>query len=1465
MTAPNADDRENLSPIKRALLEIRELRARVAEQEAAAGEPIAVIGLGVRMPGGVFDEESLWHVLAEGVDAIREVPHDRWDAQALYDPDAERPGKMWTRFGGFLDDVAGFDAPLFGIAPREAESMDPQQRVVLEVTWETLENAGIAPDRLVGSATGVFIGAGSSDYSRLLFGTREQIDEYAGQGGALSIIAGRISYTLGLQGPAMVVDTACSASLVALHLAAQSLRRGECDLALAGGVNLILSPDAHISFTKARMMSLDGRCKTFDAAADGYGRGEGCAMVALRRLSVAQAKGDRILAVMRGSAVNQDGRSSGLTAPNGPAQEAVIRAALADAHLSPHDIDYVEAHGTGTVLGDPIELQALSAALGGGRAHHAALLVGSCKTNFGHLEAAAGLAGVAKVIASLRRRRVPAHLNFSQPNPLADWASMPLKVPTRLQEWPVSGRPARAGVSSFGFSGTNAHVIFEEAPQVESSKLATDRPQHVLSLSAREDSTLQELARRYRAHLTDPDLLPDLCFTANTGRAQLSRRVAVRGATAAEIDAGLADWLAGVPNANVASGAAGSAPKVAFLFTGQGAQHAGMAKTLYETSPIFREALDECSAIIDPLLDRPLLDILHGTGADRIDETVNAQPATFSVQYALARLWRSWGIEPELVLGHSLGEYAAACVAGVLPLEDALRALVQRARLTQVLPGEGAMTVVFLDEPAVRAHMAEIDPELEIAVVNGPANVVVSGDRKAIAALTARMDREGVRTKPLRISHAFHSKFVEPAIAEYGEALASVRFSNARCAVVSILTGELAAQDALANPEYWLRQMREPVRFAQAIRTALAQGVTHFVEIGPHPVLLGIASESAPADAPIGWLPSLRRGTPDWTDLLESLQMLFVAGAKIRWDVFDQGYARRRVSAPLMPFHHRRYWIDRIPQSTSGAQSPRHAWDTMRQALDRQSQQAPIGVDVSGCAARWAVLERLTTAHAAAVLRGAGLFARAGERATVDAVRARLGASESYRHLLERWLLRVAASGALRRERESFVADASLPDPDLEERIAEAHQALADDPAMWAYVERCGRMLGDVVAGRETPLETIFPGGSFDLAERMYERSMPMRYVNNLAAGAAEAIVAARGGRPLRVLEIGAGTGGTSSSIIPVLARAPVEYWFTDVTPVFLDRARDKFAAFPGVRVGQFDLEKDPAAQGFAQGSFDLVLAANAVHATRDLREALARIRSLLGPGGMVLLVESTAHLAWYDMTTGLIEGWQKFADDLREDNPLLAPETWVRALLESGFDEAGAWPPAGSLPATVGQQVVAAWLANAAGAGATNVEASGAPTRGLHEPGVQAPAEAAALFRLRLAEMLPHEQLEILREFVRERVVRVLRLDAAESPDRNDRLLDIGLDSLMAVQLRNQLSSGLALERPLPATLVFDHPTIEALAVFLQSRIAAPTPEAPQQQQRAHEAAVSVDAARVAEMSDADVEALLLSRLENP
>jgi acyl transferase domain-containing protein/SAM-dependent methyltransferase len=1466
-------DAMTLSPAKRALIEIRELRARIAALEEAAAEPIAIVGLGCRLPGGVRDEASLWRVLSEGVDTIREVPADRWDARAHYDADPDRPGKLWTLAGGFLDDVAGFDAAFFGIAPREAASMDPQQRLMLEVAWEALEDAAIAPDMLGGSSTGVFFGVGNNDYGRMLFASPGHIDAYAGSGGSLSVIAGRLSYVLGLQGPAMAVDTACSASLVAVHLSCQSLRRGECDLALAGGVNVILTPDAHIAFTKARMMATDGRCKTFDAAADGYGRGEGAAVIVLRRLSDARAKGERVLALIRGSAVNQDGRSGGLTAPNGPAQEAVIRAALVDARLKPSQVDYVEAHGTGTSLGDPIELQALAAALGEGRPLERALLVGSCKTNFGHLEAAAGITGLLKVIVALRHRSIPPHLHFKNPNPFIDWASMPLRVPTDLQAWPDGAEPARAGVSSFGFSGTNAHVILEEAPALLDRSVEGDRPLHVLTFSARDNAGLTELARRYVESFAGGAPVADLCYTANIGRVHQAHRVSIRGATADDFEEGFSALLTEAPHPGVMrSSARGPAPVSAFLFTGQGAQYHGMARGLYESSPVFRGVIDTCAEALGESLD--LVGLLYGDRhPERIDETAFAQPALFAIEVALAQLWRSWGVEPAVLIGHSLGEYAAACIAGVLPLADGLRLLVERGRLTQALPGDGAMASVFAGKDVALEAIAALDLNVSIAAYNGPQHVVASGARAQIAALLDHLSAQGIRCRPLRVSHAFHSPLLEPALAPFAEALANVHFGPATHPLISNLHGRLAEPDELANSSYWLQQMRAPVRFEECIREALAQGVTHFVEIGPHPVLLGMAADCVDANANVEWLASMRRDVPDWTDLLDSLQRLYAGGAKISWRGFDQGYARRIVAAPTTPFQRRRHWIDwsasKTGTSTTG--EPVQVWDRVAAALSRQARQGPIGVDLSGSGEKWASLERLAVAHAATVLRTSGIFAKAGERANAGDVQRRIGALPTYLHLLERWLQRLAHSGALRADGEAYVSDWPLADPALASCVADARLRLGDDTSLLDYIEHCGQLLYAVLTGKESALETLFPNGSFELAQNLYERSGPMRYFNALAASAVDALVTARGiSTPMRVLEIGAGTGSTSSSLLPLFSPQSTEYWFTDVTPVFIDRARQKFAGEPFMRFGEFDLERDPVAQGLVPGSFDLIVAANAVHATRNLRESLRSIRALLAPRGTLLLIESTEHLAWFDISTGLIEGWQRFADDLRDDNPLLPPATWLAALRDAGFDRTGAWPPEGSAAAELGQRVIAARLAGEAVAApslcndvALDVDA-GADRNAIdaHDTALAPPHEFTAC----VMQALPDERLDLLRDFVRSHVMRILRLNAAEAPGRLDRLMDLGLDSLMAIQLRNLLGTGLGLGKPLPTTLMFDHPTIESLAAYLLDCIALGPADSPLPNPVTSEIATPtahIDVDQLAAMTESQVEAMLLSRLD--
>ncbi|MEW6704986.1 MAG: beta-ketoacyl synthase N-terminal-like domain-containing protein [Pseudomonadota bacterium] len=1449
---------EELSPIKRALLEIRELRTRLADAEAAAREPIAVVGTGLRLPGGVRDLESLWTLLAEGRDAIGPIPADRWDVEALYDADPEAPGRMTTREGGFIDDVDCFDAEFFGISPREAESMDPQQRIVLETAWHALEDAGIAPGRLYGRKAGVFLGVCNNDYGRMLFAHRERIDPYFSTGNAGSVVSGRLAYFLGAQGPAVTLDTACSSSLVALHQAMQSLRAGECEIALAGGINLILSPEMNIDFSKANMMAADGRCKTFDAGADGYVRAEGCGIVVLRRLRDCTPS-DRVLGVLRGSAINQDGRSSGLTAPNGPSQEAVVRAALAAAGVQAADVSYVEAHGTGTPLGDPIEVQALGAALCEGRDASTALAIGSIKTNLGHLEGAAGVAGLMKVLAMLRHGEIPPHLHLRQPSPHIDWEALPIRVPTVRTPWAGVGGRRIAGVSSFGFSGTNAHVIVEAPPAREpAGSQAPQAPQPVLALSARDEPSLEALCLAYAERLRQSSApLADLCAAANTGRTHFAHRLALRADSAEAMAAGLqAAAAGGEPPADAQRGVAGAPPRIAFLFTGGGAQSVGMALGLYERSAVFRAALDRAAAVLDPLLGRPLLELLRsgeGDGAP-IHQTRYGQPALVAVEIALAALWRSWGVEPAAVLGHSLGEYAAAHVAGVLSLEDALAIVVERTRCVDALDVQGGMATVFAPAAVVDAAIAQLGVPAVIAAYNTPQQVVVSGLNAAVDRVASHFEALGTRVSRLKVAYPSHSPLMEPVLARFERALAGVRFEPPRIAFVSNLSGGIADLSLVGRPAYWSQHLRQPVRFADSVRALHDAGFTHYLEIGPHPVLVGLGAECVPPGAG-QWLPSLRRGQDDWSVMLDSLQSLYVAGATIDWAAVDGRRERAPVALPLYPFRRQRHWAEWARQAPAAGGDGQHAWQAVSDALARDAERAPVGLDLSGYEAKWAALARLTDAHAAAVLRGAGLFASAGACATLDEVQRSVGAADTYRHLIARWLQRLADAGLLHLRGAAYVAEQPLPAPALGTAWHEAEQLLADNRPLLDYVRHCGRLLPDVLAGRQSPLETLFPGGDFALADGLYRRSATMRYINGLAAGAVAAFVAARGCRPLRVIEIGAGTGGTTAALLPHLPAERTRYRFTDVSSFFFERAAQDFSAWPFLEFATLDIDRPLAEQQTPAGGFDLVVAANAVHASRDLRAAIARLRELVAPGGLLLLVESTVHLAWFDMTTGLIEGWQHFADDLRTDNPLLPAPTWIGALREGGFDEADAWPRPDSPAHAVGQHVIVACVGGEPGA----TVAAGQPGPAEAMGGPKAPVSDLASWQRRIADALPADRLDLLRDFVRERVMRILKLDAAHPPGPHDRLMDLGFDSLMAVQLRNQLGAGLQLDKPLPATLMFDHPTITALSAYLlQCMAPAAAAEAP----AAPAPAPAVIAAeQVAAMTDAEIEALLLSR----
>ena len=1613
---------EVLTPLKRAFLALEDAQSRLAAMERAVREPVAVIGLGCRTPGGGDDSASFWQLMRDGVDAIAPIPSDRWDAEALYDPDPGTPGRIATRAGGFLESIDGFDPAFFGISPREAQGMDPQQRLLLEVCWEALEHAGQAPDRLEHTPTGVYMGMCSSDYAYMQLKTEDAtlLDAHFTSGIAHSILSGRISYLLGLQGPSLTIDTACSSSLVAVHLACQALRSGDCRMALAGGVNLILSPDLYIALSHSRMLAPDGRCKTFDAAADGFARAEGCGVVVLKRLADALADGDRILAVIRGSAVNQDGPSSGLTAPNGPAQEAVIREALARSGLAPRQVGYVEAHGTGTQLGDPLEVHALGAVFGADREPDQPLLIGSVKTNIGHLEGAAGVTGLIKLVLSLQHRAIPSHLHFRNPSPHIAWADLPLRVPTDLVPWqPIDGRRI-GGISSFGFSGTNAHVVVEEAPDAvaaadgSGSGSSLDRPACLFALSARDEHALAVLAGRYAASLQGraDEELADICFTANAGRAHFAQRATIVASSIGQLRSCLLALAEGGTTEGLRCERVTrhDPPRIAFLFTGQGAQYAGMARGLYAAAPVFRAALDRCAELLAPVLARPLLEVVFPAEdeATPLDETAYTQPALFAVGYALTELWRSWGIAPNMVIGHSVGEYGAACVAGVLDLQDALRLMAGRGRLMQSLPAGGAMAALFAPEAEVAQAIAPHAARVSIGAVNGPEQTVISGAADDVAAVCERFVKQGVRCQPLTVSHAFHSPLVEPILDAFEREAAAVRLAPPRLRLVSNLTGKLAEAGEVTRPAYWRRHVREAVRFGEGLRSLAALKPDCAVEIGPHPTLLSFAG-AVLGDAP-KLIPSLRKGRADWEQMLDALASLYLAGSEVNWRGVFAADRCRVVDLPGYPFQRERYWFQAAPKSATqaprgrptghpllGAQlrsagteaiyesrvsvdapgfvrqhrvlgrvvvpatayldtllaaahdrfgnesvhleqvtikevmllddagtgrtvqvvcraaddgavavslsslaeeasetdgwtghvtavlrsgviplaaisplselrsscteslstgdfyagferrglafgdafrSIRQLWggvseavgevelapellaeaagyrlhpvlldgclQVLAAALRAEGEEAlylPIGIGrytlyrsagnrcwshvrilpgsgesrqadvrvfdadgtpiaelrdvqlkrvardalarldqrwLDGCCyeTRWqaaevtastaataadavslALLERAGSSALTALHRSAGIEAydgllprleslcadyvvraldrlgwhpAAGQTTTTAALADDLGVTANHRRLFERLLAILAEEGQLVRAAGGWTVMRPLQPGRPQDDLA---ALAASYPGGAAELELTGRVAGELaeaLRGERDPMQLLFPGGSLATAERLYRDTPTALFFNGLMA---EVIAAATGGvrahgRPLRILEIGGGTGGTTAHLLPRLPADRVDYTFTDVGPLFVARARERFGGYPFMHFEVLDLERDGQAQGFAAQDFDVVIASNVVHATVDLRRSLGRIRQLLVPGGLLAMLEVTAPQRWFDLTVGLTTGWWAFQDaDLRPDYATVPRDRWLSLLAECGFGDSTALPAGGGLRGSLALQ----------------------------------------------------------------------------------------------------------------------------------------------------------------------------------
>jgi len=868
-----------------------------AKAHTPATDGIAIIGMDCRFPGA-DSPEAFWQLLQEGVDAVGEVPGDRHSPVKDHRNSSTPPYQ-----GGFINGIDQFDTDLFGITPREAEKIDPQHRLLLEVAWSAFERAGQS-QIIKDSQTGVFIGISNSDYGRQLAQSNQHWDTYASTGNALSMAANRISYQFDLRGPSIAIDTACSSALVAIHQACQSLRVGDCGRAIAGGVNAILAPELTSAFTQAQMLAADGRCKTFDADADGYVRGEGCGLVVLKRLADAQRDGDPILAVILGSAVNQDGRSNGITAPNGLAQQSVIAQALDQAGVAPAEVQYIETHGTGTPLGDPIEVASLQKVLGQDRSPDETCWLGSVKTNIGHLESAAGVAGLMKVVLALQHGSIPAHLHCQTLNPYIELEGTGFAIATQSQPWPTSNQRRLAGVSAFGFGGTNAHAILAEAPDQEvTAPIPDERLQHVLALSAQTPTALRELCERYIQEIAATANLANLCYSANTGRFSLGSRVAFAAYSTSHLKNQLQTFVQqsssppSIPSA-----------QVGFLFTGQGSQYVGMGRQLYDTQPTFQHILNQCAEILRPDLEFSLLDVLYPAveTPSPIDQTAYTQPTLFALEYALARLWQSWGIQPDFLLGHSVGECVAACIAGVFSLEEGLKLIAARGRLMQSLSTAGKMVAIAATpdtiEPLIASH-----PNVNIAVFNGPQNIVISGQRQAVQQVSDQLTAQGIKTKALAVSHAFHSPLMEPILAEFRQIAESIDFQEPQIKIISNLTGDLASP-AIATADYWMQHVRQPVQFASGMTALEAQGCEFFLEIGPKPTLLSLGQQCL-QESQHQWLPSLRPQQDDWTVMLQSLGQLYECGFDVDWQGFDQDYPRQRIDLPTYPFQRQRYWL----------------------------------------------------------------------------------------------------------------------------------------------------------------------------------------------------------------------------------------------------------------------------------------------------------------------------------------------------------------------------------------------------------------------------------------------------------------------------------------------------------------------------------------------------------------------------
>jgi acyl transferase domain-containing protein/acyl carrier protein/ubiquinone/menaquinone biosynthesis C-methylase UbiE len=1236
------------------------------------GSEIAIIGLSGRFPGAKNLEE-FWHNLQAGVESITFFTDEELIASGIDPALVNHPNYVKAR--GVLADAELFDAPFFGLNPREAEITDPQHRLFLECAWEALENAGYTSENYAGSI-GVYAGSGLSGYLFNVYtntNIRNSVDLHQIViGGDKDYLSTRVSYKLNLQGPSYTVQTACSTSLVAVHLACQSLLNGECDMALAGGVSISALRKQGYFYKEGSIGSPDGHCRAFDAKAQGTVGGEGVGIVVLKRLEEAIADRDTIHAVIKGSATNNDGSFKvSYTAPSIDTQAKVIRTAQMVAEVAPETITYIEAHGTGTSLGDPIEIAALSQAFRSSTEKTSFCAIGSLKTNTGHLDAAAGVAGLIKTVLALKHKKIPASLHFEQANPQIDFVNSPFFVNTQLTDWQANGTPRRAGVSSFGIGGTNAHVVLEEFPDVETRHSVSlySRPWQLLVLSAKTSTALETATKNLANYLQqNRDLnLADVAYTLAVGRKAFEHR---RILVCENSDRAIAAFTSPDSPEVFTHYQKPCHRPVVFMFPGQGSQYVNMGRELYESEPYFKEQIDRCAELLKPHLDLDLRDIFYPntthaeTATQSLTQTHITQPALFAIAYALAKLWMSWGVRPEAMIGHSIGEYVAATLAGVFSLEDALKLVATRGRLMQQLP-KGAMLSVQMGESEIQSLLGT---ELALAASNAPSTCVISGSINAIAQLEEQLQQQGINCRRLHTSHAFHSPMMDSIIAPYTQELQKVKINPPQIPFISNVSGTWISSAEATNPNYWAKHLRQTVRFSDGITELLQQPERIFLEVGPSRTLSTFVKQHQKPE--VVTLTSLRHPQEQKSDvafIFNTLGRLWLQGVKIDWSSFYAHEKPYHIPLPTYPFERQRYWVEPQLEKQISSITTDEIWKSV--IATRQIQAPSQLLDRETYLINKQCLDHLCLAYINLALTDLGIFKNASTKYSFEELYEQSCIIPRYRQLLQRWLDVLVEHSYLQQEQGLFSNFMPLSRDALNTLLEAVRLRWASTPQVIDIVEECGANLPAVLRGEIEPLELYFAAAKKRAETTKSELSLDTYLKDIMRVSLEQVIKLLPPNVNLRILEIGGGQGVATTALLPILPKEKTTYTFTDVGGLFLNRAKEKFSAYPFVEYRFLDIEKPPIEQGYTIHSFDVVIAVNVLHVTSNINKTLEHVHSLLAPGGLLLLWEITQPQLNFDITDGLLMNPLEDAQRSR-GNPFLSQKQWHEALISQGFAE---------------------------------------------------------------------------------------------------------------------------------------------------------------------------------------------------